>query len=104
MSVVSLRRRPLAAARVEAFARTSPTSPAATLHDLPAGVPAVVVEVRTDDPATTRRLLDLGFVPGTPVEMVRRAPLRDPVVYRVAGYEIALRRAQAECIRIDALA
>lgn len=103
MSVVSLRRRPLVARRFEA-STTSPTSPAPTLHDLVAGVPAVVVDVRTDDPATTRRLLDLGFVPGTPVEMVRRAPLRDPVVYRVAGYEIALRRAQAECIRIDALA
>lgn len=109
MSVVSLRRRPLAVTGARAADSPAPASivegsAALTLHDLPVGVAAVVVDVRTADPATTRRLLDLGFVPGTPVEMVRRAPLRDPVVYRVAGYEIALRRAQAECIRIDALA
>lgn len=72
------------------------------LCDLVRGGSAVVVGVASSDPAAAQRLIDLGFVPGTPVEMVRRAPLRDPVVYRVAGYEIALRRAQAECIRVAA--
>ena len=71
-----------------------------SLAGLERGVPAVVVGVSAADPATERRLLDLGFVPGTPVEMVRRAPLRDPVVFRVAGYEIALRRAQAQHILV----
>lgn len=50
-------------------------------------------------PAIARRLFDLGFAPGVEVEMLRRAPLADPVVYRIAGYEIALRRAQARCIQ-----
>ena len=52
------------------------------------------------DAAAARRLFDLGFVPGAPVEVLRRAPLGDPVVYRVLGYEIALRRAQARCIQV----
>lgn len=48
--------------------------------------------------ATARRLGDLGFTPGTTVEVVRRAPLRDPVVYRVRDYDICLRRAQAALV------
>ena len=54
------------------------------------------------DPATTRRMFDLGFAPGVEVEMLRRAPLADPALFRVAGYDIALRRAQARCIRVAA--
>jgi ferrous iron transport protein A len=46
-------------------------------------------------PATVRRLQDLGFTVGTTVEVVRRAPLRDPVIYRVRDYDVCLRRAQA---------
>ncbi|MCM1972405.1 ferrous iron transport protein A [Streptomyces sp. G1] len=51
-------------------------------------------------PAVARRLADLGFVPGAVVEVVRRAPLRDPVVYRVKDYEVCLRRAQAACVYV----
>jgi ferrous iron transport protein A len=46
-------------------------------------------------PATARRLEDLGFTTGTVVEVVRRAPLRDPVIYRVKDYDLCLRRAQS---------
>jgi ferrous iron transport protein A len=45
---------------------------------------------------TVRRLADLGFTEGTEVRIVRRAPLRDPIVYRVCDYDICLRRAQAK--------
>ena len=53
--------------------------------------------------SAARRLFDLGLVPGVEVTMVRRAPLRDPVIYRVGDYEIALRGAQARGIHIEAL-
>jgi Fe2+ transport system protein FeoA len=47
-----------------------------------------------------RRLLDLGFVPGTPVEAAISSVFNDPVAYRVKGALIALRRQQANLIRI----
>lgn len=50
------------------------------------------------DASAVRRLFDLGLAPGIEVEMVRRAPLRDPVIYRVGDYEIALRRDQSRAI------
>ncbi|WP_432135307.1 MULTISPECIES: FeoA family protein [unclassified Streptomyces] len=71
------------------------------LAELEPGARATVVEVVAGGaPEVARRLGDLGFTPGTPVEVVRRAPLRDPVIYRVKDYEVCLRRAQAACIRI----
>jgi ferrous iron transport protein A len=67
------------------------------LADLDPGCRATVTGVTPGAPEpTVRRLEDLGFTVGTTVEVVRRAPLRDPVVYRVRDYEICLRRAQAE--------
>lgn len=49
-----------------------------------------------------RRLFDLGFVPGTVVEVDMVSPLGDPVAYRVRGSVVALRREQANLIRIAA--
>ncbi|MFJ8577251.1 ferrous iron transport protein A [Micromonospora sp. NPDC093277] len=75
------------------------------LADLRRGHRATVVRVADDaHPATARRLEDLGFTTGTEVEVVRRAPLRDPVVYRVKDYELCLRRAQAQCVLIQEIA
>jgi DtxR family Mn-dependent transcriptional regulator len=47
-----------------------------------------------------RRLLDLGFVPDTEVEIEMSSPLGDPVAYRVRGSVVALRSEQARLIRI----
>jgi Fe2+ transport system protein FeoA len=47
-----------------------------------------------------RRLLDLGFIPGTDVAVVRRAPLGDPVEYELRGCRVCLRRSEAERIQI----
>ncbi len=52
------------------------------------------------DPKAARRLIDLGFAPDENVTVLRRAPLGDPVVFRVAEYEVALRRAQTAGIRV----
>lgn len=71
--------------------------------DLRPGTRAVVSRLcEADDAATARRYFDLGFLPGAEIVVVRRAPMRGPVVVRVAGYEIALRRDQARCIKVDA--
>lgn len=53
-------------------------------------------------PASARRLLDLGFAPGTQVSMVRAAPWRDPVIFRLHGCEITLRRRDAAAILVAA--
>lgn len=77
-------------------------SPASTLADLGRGDRARVLGYGEQvQPSAARRLFDLGLAPGVEVTMVRRAPLRDPVIYRVGDYEIALRRAQAQCIRVE---
>lgn len=47
-----------------------------------------------------RRLQDLGFVPGTPVAVVRRAPLGDPVEVELRGYRLCLRLAQLTGLRV----
>lgn len=71
------------------------------LHELAPGARVMITEVAAEGaPNVTRRLNDLGFIPGTMVEVVRRAPLRDPVVYRVKDYEVCLRRAQAACVQV----
>lgn len=45
------------------------------------------------------RLLDLGFVPGAIVEVIRKSPLGDPVAYRVSSTSIALRKEQRPILR-----
>ena len=48
-----------------------------------------------------RRLLDMGVVNGVTVEVLRVAPLGDPVQIKVKGYDLALRKAEAENIQIE---
>ena len=49
-----------------------------------------------------RRLSNLGFVPGRIVTPLRRAPLGDPIVYRVTDYELCLRRHEACIVQVEA--
>lgn len=48
-----------------------------------------------------RRLLELGLLPGTQVEVVRRAPLGDPLELRLRGYRLSLRTAEAAAIAVE---
>jgi ferrous iron transport protein A len=50
------------------------------------------------------RLLDLGFVPGTPIQRLRTGPLGDPVAYLVRGTVIALRIEQAQTVEVEVAA
>ncbi|WP_241975960.1 FeoA family protein [Cryobacterium algoricola] len=71
------------------------------LEALPIGVPARIVDVGDRGTAPySGRLGDLGFVTGARIELLRRAPVGDPAVYRVRGYDICLRAAQARGIRV----
>ena len=48
-----------------------------------------------------RRLQDLGFVPGTPLVIRRRAPLGDPVEIEIRGYRLCLRLEQLDTLRVE---
>ncbi len=53
--------------------------------------------------ALRRRLLDMGIVPGAEIEVVRVAPLGDPVEYLVKGYRLSLRRREAANVLVEPL-
>ncbi len=48
--------------------------------------------------AARPHLLEMGFTPGTEVEFVRVAPLQDPMTVRIRGYQLSLRRREAEAV------
>ena len=48
-----------------------------------------------------RRILDMGVVPGTEVEVVRVAPLGDPVELLIRGYHLSLRKEEAREILVE---
>ena len=47
-----------------------------------------------------RRIMEMGFVRGQRVEVKLNAPLRDPIEYRIMGYDVSLRRSEAEMIEV----
>lgn len=51
--------------------------------------------------AVRQRLLDLGFVPQSQVDVIRRAPLGDPIECRVANYKVTLRSSEAALIEVE---
>jgi DtxR family Mn-dependent transcriptional regulator len=75
-----------------------------SLSSLKPGQKARIVELsRACRGAERRRLLDLGFVPGSKVEVEMVSPIGDPTAYRIRGAVIALRREQAALIRVAIL-
>ena len=72
------------------------------LARLPLGSSALVEAVE-DGSAVSARLLDLGFVPGTKVLALRRAPLGDPTLYELRGTQLCLRRSEAERVQVRPL-
>ena len=61
------------------------------------GTTATVVEIKLP-PESRPRLMEMGLLVGTPVELVRFAPLGDPVEIKVRGYNLTLRKNEAEQI------
>lgn len=53
--------------------------------------------------AFRKRVMEMGFVRGREVNVVLNAPLQDPVKYALMGYEVSLRRAEADLIEIETL-
>jgi ferrous iron transport protein A len=71
-----------------------------TLTDLPAGCDARVTAVNGNG-KMTRRLMEMGVIPGVDVEVVKSAPFGDPIQVRVRGYSLAMRRSEASAIEVS---
>ena len=71
-----------------------------TLADLPIGTKAKVISVSGDN-AVTRRLMEMGVVPGVFVRVVKYAPFGDPLEIRVRGYSLAMRKSEADTIEVS---
>lgn len=84
---------------------SSPPPAERFLSDLRVGTTSRVVGLVKDTVSgpIIRRLSNLGFVPGRVVTPLRRAPLGDPVVYRVADYELCLRHHEARIVRVETI-
>jgi ferrous iron transport protein A len=71
------------------------------LSSLPPGTAAKVLEIKLTGPGRPR-LMEMGLLVGTPVELVRFAPLGDPVEIKIRGYHLTLRRHEADQIFVSA--
>jgi Fe2+ transport system protein FeoA len=69
------------------------------LDQLGSGERGVIVRL-AGEPEISRRLMELGLVPGTPVTVVRRAPLGDPIELTARGVHLSLRRTEAKHIHV----
>lgn len=71
-----------------------------TLDQLESGQPATIRKIGGEG-ALRRRLMDMGLVKGSKIEMVKAAPLGDPIDYLVRGYHLSLRKSEAQLVEIE---
>ncbi len=71
-----------------------------SLKDAAVGT-TVKVKRLAGEGALRRRLMDMGFTNGCEVFIRKVAPLGDPVEVTVRGYELSVRKADAECIEVE---
>ena len=71
-----------------------------TLREVPIGGTVKVVKLHGEG-AVKRRIMDMGITKGTTVYVRKVAPLGDPVEVNVRGYELSLRKADAEMIEVQ---
>ena len=70
------------------------------LHTLAIGQSGIVEEVR-DQGFLSQRLLEMGIIRGTPIEVIRFAPMGDPIDIKIRGYHLSLRREEAQGIIVS---
>lgn len=70
-----------------------------TLADLKTGEKAVIAKVKGRG-AFRKRIIEMGFVVGKQVIVIKNAPLKDPIEYNILGYEVSLRRSEASLIEV----
>lgn len=76
------------------------TSHTETLDQIRKGAIVQVLDVTGDDPIALR-LNDLGIRKGVVIEVIRRAPLGDPTLFELCGYQLCLRRTESARVRVS---
>ena len=71
-----------------------------SLREVPVGSTAKVVKIHGEG-AVKRRIMDMGITKGVEIYVRKVAPLGDPVEITVRGYELSLRKADAESIEVE---
>lgn len=71
-----------------------------TLRQIPCGKTAKVMKLHGEGPVR-RRIMDMGITKGVDIFVRKTAPLGDPVEVTVRGYELSLRKADAEMIEVE---
>ncbi len=71
-----------------------------TLDKLPINYEAYVDEIKCDDVALRQHILNMGITPNVEILLVKKAPMGDPLEFRVRGYELSLRKDDASKITI----
>lgn len=69
------------------------------LIDLKIGDKKVITEVKGEG-ALRHRLLEMGIIPGTMIEITKKAPLGDPIQIHIRGYELSIRKEDAAYIEV----
>ncbi|MBS4014580.1 MAG: ferrous iron transport protein B [Bacteroidetes bacterium] len=70
-----------------------------TLLDLKNGERGIILKVRGRG-AFRKRIIEMGFIVGKVVEVIKKAPLQDPIEYNILGYFVSLRRSEAALIEV----
>ena len=72
-----------------------------SLNILQPGEQAVILRIETTAHHLRQRLLELGLTKGTRVEIVRTAPLGDPIEVMIKGYRLSLRKLEASAVYVQ---
>jgi ferrous iron transport protein A len=72
----------------------------ATLDSIPSGKKGVVVGVSNENKTLCNKLLSMGIVSGTKIEVLSIAPLGDPMKIQALGYSLSLRRSEARHVEV----
>ena len=70
-----------------------------TLLDLQSGEIGIIAKVKGRG-AFRKRIIEMGFVSGKTVEVIKKAPLKDPIEYKIMGYNVSLRSSEARLIEV----
>jgi ferrous iron transport protein A len=73
------------------------------LKDLKVGEKAEIIGFNEGDPSYKKKLLSFGLTPGVELKVVRVAPLGDPVQIEVRGFQLSLRKNEANILQIRKL-